>query len=89
MAGEYASPEEAVAMAKKIGQAIRADGREAVIKDVNTPNGKYSDRDLYVTIETGEGITLANNTAPRAVGKNGLELRDQDGKYFIKERNEA
>ncbi len=89
MAGEHANREEAVAMVKKITAAIKADGKEKVIKEVNTPNGKYSDRDMYVTIETVDGLTLANNTAPRTIGKNVLELRDPDGKYFIKERNEA
>ena len=88
-AGEHASREEAVAMVKKLTQAIKTDGKETLIKDVNTPNGKYAEKDIYVTIETVEGVTLANNTAPRMVGKNVTELRDADGKYFVKERNEV
>lgn len=74
---------------KGIVQAIKADGRDGVVKEVNTPKGKYAYKDMYLTIETVDGVTLANNISPRMVGKNVLQLRDPDGKYFIKERNEA
>lgn len=88
-AAEVATRDEAVTLVKKLVKAAKADGKEVVIKDVNTPSGKYQEKDIYVTIETIDGLALANNTAQRMVGKNLLELRDPDGKFFVKERNEA
>ncbi len=77
---------EAVALVQKVIASIKANGRQKTIDDVNAK--KYVDRDMSVTIISLEGVTLANlNT--KLVGKNVLEIKDSNGKAFVKEGIEA
>ncbi len=77
---------EAVALVQKVIASIKANGRQKTIDDVNAK--KYVDRDLSVTIITMEGITLANLNA-KLVGKNVLEIKDSNGKAFVRDGIEA
>jgi cytochrome c len=77
---------EAVALVQKVIASIKANGRQKTIDEVNAK--KYVDRDLSVTIIALDGNTLANlNT--KLVGKNVLEIKDSNGKYFVKEGIDA
>lgn len=87
-ASPHASKEEAVAMVKKVIAHIKAVGKEKAIADVNSQK-MFIDRDLYVSIGDMQGNSLAHGGNPKMVGKNLLELKDVDGKAFVKESNEA
>lgn len=50
-------------------------------------DGGFIDRDLYVTVYDFNGVALAHIN-PRFIGKNMLDLRDEKGKFHIKERIE-
>jgi signal transduction histidine kinase len=80
--------EEAVAMVKKAVAAIKADGKEKTFAAIDDPNGPYRDRDLYVVVYDLSGKCLAHGANPKQIGKDLLELRDPDGKFFVKERVE-
>ncbi len=80
--------EEAVAMVKKAVAAIKADGKEKTFSAIDDPNGPYRDRDLYVVVYDLSGKCLAHGANPKQIGKDLLELRDPDGKFFVKERVE-
>lgn len=82
------TPDEAVAMVKKASAYIKANGREKAFAEINNPKGKLVDRDLYITVHDMNGNCLAHGFNPKLVGKNLLDLKDPDGKAFIKERNE-
>ena len=45
--------------------------------------------DLYIFVNTIEGITEAHGQNPKLVGKEMHELKDADGKFFIKEISEV
>ena len=83
-----ASVEEAQAMVKKAVDYYRKNGREKALAEISKPQGKFTDRDLYVTVYDLDGTCLAHIN-PRVIGKNMLDQRDTDGKHFTRERLEA
>jgi signal transduction histidine kinase len=82
------TPNEAVAMVKKASAFIKANGREKAFAEFNNPKGLFVDRDLYVTVYDINGVCLAHGFNPKMVGKNMIDLKDPDGKAFIRERSE-
>ncbi|RFP09365.1 histidine kinase [Duganella sp. BJB488] len=85
---EKGTSEEAIAMVKKAIAEIKQKGLETTIEEVNDRNGKFVDRDLYVMIYTMTGKNLAHGANPRMVGKDLIDIKDQNGVYFIRERLE-
>lgn len=87
-AGETGTAAEAEAMVKKAAAYIKAQGKEKAFADFANPKGPFIDRDLYVTVYDLKGNCLAHGVNPKMVGKNLMELKDPDGKAFVKERVE-
>ena len=77
---------EAVALVKKAIQYIKDNGREKAFAEISNPNGRFVDRDLYVTVYDMNGVCLAHGFNKKMVGKNMIDLKDPDGKAFVKER---
>lgn len=80
--------DEAVAMVKKASAFIKANGKEKAFAEISNPKGRFVDRDLYVTVYDLSSTCLAHGFNPKMVGKNMVDLKDPDGKAFIKERSE-
>lgn len=86
---EHGSADEAVAMVQQVIASIKANGKDKTLAEVNnTTSGKFRDRDLYVTINDLSGKNLAHGANPKMQGKDLIELKDADGKYFMRERLE-
>jgi hypothetical protein len=83
-----ATKEEAVAMVKKGIGFIRANGKDKGYAEISTKGGKFSDRDLYLVVYGHDGVVRAHGANEKMIGKNLIELRDVDGKAFVKERVE-
>jgi signal transduction histidine kinase len=83
-----ASVDEAQAMVKKAIDYYKKNGRDKALAEISRADGKLTDRDLYVTVYTLDGVCLAHIN-PRVVGKNMIDQRDTDGKHFTRERLEA
>lgn len=88
VAAEFGTPAEAEALAKKAVAYIKANGLEKGLAEVNNPKGQFVDRDLYVTVYDMTGKCLAHGFNQKMVGKDLIELKDPDGKLYIKERVE-
>ena len=82
---ERGTPAEAEALVKRAIAYYQKNGREKALDEFSKSPGPFVDRDLYVTVLTMEGDSLAHIN-PRMRGKNMMEFRDPDGKYAIKER---
>ena len=80
---------EAEAMVKKAIQYIQANGREKGFAEISNPKGRFVDRDLYVTVYDMNGVCLAHGFNQKMIGKNMIDLKDPDGKAFVKERIET
>jgi len=79
---------EAVAMVQKAIAYIKAHGREKAFAEFSNPKGPFIHRDLYITVYDMKGVCLAHGFNQKMVGKNMIDLKDPDGKAFVKERNE-
>jgi signal transduction histidine kinase len=53
------------------------------VSDQSVPS--FHDRDLYPFIYDLSGRCVAHGARPALIGKNLLDLKDQDGKYLIRE----
>ncbi len=85
---ERATADEAVALVKKAKAYIQASGKEKAFAEFSDPKGAWVDRDLYVTVYDLTGTCLAHGFNPKLVGKNMIEMKDVDGKPFVKERQD-
>jgi len=83
-----ATKEEAVAMVKKGVAFIRSAGKDKGYAEISTKGGKFSDRDLYLVVYGLDGMVHAHGANEKMIGKNLIELKDVDGKAFVKERVE-
>lgn len=86
-ADTHGTAEEAVAMVNRAIAAIKTEGLEKVVAEVNEGKpGRFKDRDLYITINDLKAKNIAHGANPKMQGKDLIELKDADGKYFMRER---
>lgn len=79
---------EAQAMVQKAIAAIKKEGRDKAFAQIDDPKGPFVDRDLYVVVYDMKGKVLAHGANAKMIGKEMIDLRDNEGKYFVKERVE-
>jgi signal transduction histidine kinase len=84
-AAEFASAKEAEAMVVKAVAAIKSSKHKAY-EEITAKDAKWIDRDLYPVVYDLDGKVLAHGQNAKMVGKDLLELKDADGKAFVKER---
>jgi signal transduction histidine kinase len=87
-AGKLGTATEAEAMVKKAIAFAKANGNEAAFAAISNPKGKFVDRDLYVTVYDMTGKCMAHGANSKMIGKDLIDLKDTDGKAFIRERME-
>ncbi|MDI1273472.1 cache domain-containing protein [Polaromonas sp.] len=78
------SAEEATALVKKAAAYMKTNGKEKAFAEINNPSGQFKDRDLYITVLDMNGKVLAHGANAKLIDKNLIELKDVDGKYFVK-----
>ena len=83
-----ATPAEATAMVKKGIAFLKASGKDKTYAEINDKQGQFTDRDLYLVIYGLDGTVRAHGANEKMIGKNLIELKDVDGKPFVKERVE-
>jgi signal transduction histidine kinase len=85
-AAEFGSKDEAVAMVKRVQDMFKKDGADATFQAVSDKSTTaFHDRDLYAFIYDMKGNCVAHGARPALIGKNLYDLKDQDGKYLIRE----
>jgi cytochrome c len=83
-----ATAAEATAMVNKGVAFIKANGKEKAYAAFDDKAGPFVDRDLYLTVYSMDGTVLAHGANAKMIGKNLIDLKDIDGKPFVKERME-
>ncbi len=83
-----ATAAEATAMVKKGVAFIKSAGKDKGYAEISNKSGQFNDRDLYLVVYGLDGVVRAHGANEKMVGKNLLELKDIDGKPFVKERVE-
>ena len=79
---------QATAMVDKAIAHIKKVGRDKAFADFSSKKEPWVDRDLYVVVYDMKGKVLAHGSNDKMIGKDVIDLRDNDGKYFVKERVE-
>src|SRR5215470_1059617 len=85
---EFATKEEAVAMVKKAVSRIKEQGSDKAYSEISTKGGSFHDRDLYITVIDLDAKILAHGQRQDLIGKDLINVKDPDGKLFMKERVE-
>ena len=87
-AAEFATKPEAEAMVHKAVKFMKANGKDKTYTEISKKDGPFSDRDLYLTVYGLDGVVRAHGANAKMIGKNLMEIKDVDGKAFVKERVE-
>jgi signal transduction histidine kinase len=73
-------------MVKKAVALIKSDGKEKAFAAFSDPANKdFHDRDLYIYVYDLNGVAVAHGVNPKLVGKNLLDMKDNEGKPMIQE----
>ena len=83
-----ATKDEATAMVKKGVQMVKVEGKEKAFAEFTKKGSSFSDRDLYLVAYRLDGMVLAHGANDKMVGRNLIDLKDVDGKEFVRERVE-
>jgi hypothetical protein len=87
-ASDHATAKQAEAMVKKGVTYIKAHGKEQGYAEITSKQSQFRDRDLYLVVYGLDGKVWAHGANEKMVGKVLIDLRDIDGKEFVKERVE-
>ena len=79
---------EAEALVKKAIAYMKSNGKDAAFAEINNPKGRFTVRDLYVFVYDMNGKCVAHGQNLKMIGKDLAEMKDADGKMFVKERIE-
>jgi len=82
---EFANAKEAEAMVGKAVAAIKANPQKTY-DEITKKDAKWVDRDLYMVVYDMTGKVVAHGANDKMVGKDLIDLKDPDGKAFVKER---
>jgi cytochrome c len=75
----------ATAMVKKAVAYIKENGKEKAFADFNNPTGNFTKGELYIFVSDMQGKMVAHGVNAKLIGKNLIDLKDADGKLFVKE----
>ncbi len=79
------SADEAVALVKKAVAYLSANGKEKSFAEFSNSTGQFVSKDLYVFVYNNEGLNLAHGANAKLIGKNLMELKDNEGVFIVKE----
>ena len=88
VAAEFGTPAEAEALVKKAIAEIKANGKDKAFAEINNTKGKFTDRDLYIFVYDMNGKCVAHGFNQKMIGKDLVDMKDPDGKFYVKERIE-
>jgi cytochrome c len=85
-ASDFGTRDEAVAMVHRVEEMFSKHGADVTFHAVSDQSVKeFHDRDLYPFVFDFLGRCAAHGARPVLIGRNLIDLKDQDGKYLIRE----
>ncbi|MES2832534.1 MAG: cache domain-containing protein [Pseudomonadota bacterium] len=85
-AAENAVAKDAEAMVKKGVAFIKANGKDKGYAEITSKESQFKDRDLYLVVYGLDGKVWAHGANEKMVGRDLIDLKDVDGKEFVRER---
>jgi cytochrome c len=83
-----ATAEDATAMVKKGVAFIKTNGKDKGHAEISSKESQFKKDDLYLVVYGLDGTVRAHGANEKMIGKNLIDLKDIDGKLFVKERVE-
>jgi signal transduction histidine kinase len=83
--GSSASQKEAKALVEKAAAYVKANGKDASLKEFSKAKGQFDKGDLYVFVYDMSATIVAHPKNAKLIGKNLMDVPDTDGKLFRKE----
>lgn len=83
-----ATADDATAMVKKGVAFIKTNGKDKGHAEISSKESQFKKDDLYLVVYGLDGTVRAHGANEKMIGKNLIELKDIDGKLFVKERVE-
>ncbi|MHB8880648.1 MAG: cache domain-containing protein [Thermodesulfovibrionales bacterium] len=87
-AEQRGTAKEAETLVKKAVSYIKANGKAKAFAEFGNKKGQFVDRDLYVFVYDLNGKCVAHGQNPKMVGNDLINMKDPDGRLFVKERVE-
>lgn len=87
-AEEGATAKQAEAMVKKGVAFLKANGKDKGYAEITSKQSQFKDRDLYLVVYGLDGKVWAHGANEKMVGRVLIDLKDVDGKEFVRERTE-
>ena len=87
-ADEGATAKQAEAMVKKGVAFIKTNGNDKGYAAITRKDSQFIDRDLYLVVYGLDGKVWAHGANEKIVGRVLIDLKDVDGKEFVRERVE-
>lgn len=79
---------EAETLVRKAVSYIKANGKAKAFAEFGNKKGQFVDRDLYIFVYDLNGKCVAHGQNPKMVGNDLIDMKDPEGKLFVKERVE-
>lgn len=76
---------DATAIVKKAVTYIKDNGKEKAFAEFNNPAGAFTKGELYIFVSDMQGKMLSHGANSKLIGKNLIDLKDADGKLFVKD----
>lgn len=76
---------DAKAMVEKAVAFYKANGKDKAFAEINNAKGQFAKDDLYVWVSDLKMTVLAHGANQKLIGKELVDLKDTDGKLFMKE----
>lgn len=81
-----ATADDATAMVKKGIAFMKSNGKEKGHAEISSKESQFKKDDLYLVVYGLDGTVRAHGANEKMIGKNLIDLKDIDGKLFVKER---
>ncbi|MDO8449766.1 MAG: cache domain-containing protein [Rhodoferax sp.] len=85
MAQDHGNKDEAKALATAALAHIKKVGNDQAFKDFTSDKANWTKKDLYVFSIDNKGAVLAHGANEKLIGKVLIDLKDQNGKQFMRE----
>jgi len=88
-AAEKGTAKEAQDLVAKAIAYYKDNGKDKAFAAISDPKGQFVKKDLYIFVTDFNGVMLAHGANKALVGKNLIELKDSNGKQFMKEMTQG
>lgn len=72
-------------LVSKAAAYVEGHGKEKAFAEINNPRGQFVKKGLFVLVQDFNGTILAHGVDKASIGRNMLDIKDVEGKAFVRE----